>query len=126
MPAQAADACYDGTAAFPDGGTSGKAIGSPFTTRRFDRATNLWPLALLSFGESWHNMHHSDPACPRHGVDQGQIDVSAAVIRVFERLGWATDVHWPTSARLDSHRRSNDAAGTEPAQPELAMAPAGR
>jgi hypothetical protein len=34
-------------------------IGSrPFTTRRHDRATNLWPLALLSFGESWHNMHH--------------------------------------------------------------------
>ena len=41
----------------------------PFATRRHDRATNLWPLALLSFGESWHNMHHSDPACARHGVD---------------------------------------------------------
>jgi stearoyl-CoA desaturase (delta-9 desaturase) len=40
----------------------------PFTTRRHDRATNLWPLAVLSLGESWHNMHHSDPACARHGV----------------------------------------------------------
>jgi stearoyl-CoA desaturase (Delta-9 desaturase) len=39
----------------------------PFTTRRYDRATNLWPLALLSLGESWHNMHHSDPTCARCG-----------------------------------------------------------
>jgi len=77
----------------------------PFATRRHDRATNLWPLALLSFGESWHNMHHSDPACARHGVDPGEVDISAAVIRVFERLGWATKVRWPTPARLDSRRR---------------------
>ncbi len=78
----------------------------PFTTRRFDRATNLWPLALLSLGESWHNMHHSDPACARHGADPWQIDISAAVIRVFERLGWATRVHWPAPDRLDARRRS--------------------
>jgi hypothetical protein len=67
----------------------------PFATRRYDRATNLWPLALVSFGESWHNMDHSDPACARHGEEPGQIDISAAVIRLFERLGWATGVHWP-------------------------------
>jgi hypothetical protein len=48
----------------------------PFTTRRHDRATNLWPLALLSLGESWHNMHHSDPACVRHGADPRQIEIS--------------------------------------------------
>jgi len=82
-------------------------IGSrPFTTRRHDRATNLWPLALLSLGESWHNMHHSDPSCARHGADPGQIDISAAVIRIFERLGWATYVHWPSPGRLDAHRVS--------------------
>jgi stearoyl-CoA desaturase (Delta-9 desaturase) len=83
----------------------------PFSTRRFDRATNLWPLALLSFGESWHNMHHSDPSCARHGVGRGQVDVSAAVIRLFERLGWATEVRWPTPDRLDSHRRRADGLG---------------
>jgi stearoyl-CoA desaturase (delta-9 desaturase) len=76
----------------------------PFTTRRYDRATNLWPLALVSFGESWHNMHHSDPACARHGANPGQVDISAAVIRIFERFGWATKVRWPTPARLDSRR----------------------
>jgi stearoyl-CoA desaturase (Delta-9 desaturase) len=84
----------------------------PFTTRRHDRATNLWPLALLSLGESWHNMHHSDPACARHGADPGQVDISAAVIRVFERLGWATAVHWPVPTRLESRRRDLD----QPAQ----------
>jgi stearoyl-CoA desaturase (delta-9 desaturase) len=77
----------------------------PFATRRYDRATNLWPLALVSFGESWHNMHHSDPACARHGADPGQVDISAVLIRAFERLGWATQVHWPVPARLDSRRR---------------------
>jgi stearoyl-CoA desaturase (Delta-9 desaturase) len=76
----------------------------PFTTRRHDRATNLWPLAVLSLGESWHNMHHSDPACARHGVDRGQIDLSAELIRGFERLGWATGVRWPTAARLERRR----------------------
>jgi stearoyl-CoA desaturase (delta-9 desaturase) len=87
----------------------------PFITRRYDRATNLWPLALLSLGESWHNMHHSDPACARHGADPGQVDVSAAVIRVFERLGWATGVHWPVPARLEDRRRDRGPARPRPA-----------
>uniref|UniRef100_A0AAU2VDQ1 Acyl-CoA desaturase n=1 Tax=Streptomyces sp. NBC_00003 TaxID=2903608 RepID=A0AAU2VDQ1_9ACTN len=76
----------------------------PFRTRRHDRATNLWPLALLSLGESWHNLHHSDPTSARHGVDRGQIDPSAAVIRLLERLGWVYDVHWPTPARIAARR----------------------
>jgi stearoyl-CoA desaturase (Delta-9 desaturase) len=80
----------------------------PFTTRRYDRATNLWPLALLSLGENWHNTHHSDPACARHGVDRGQIDLSAELIRLFERAGWATRVRWPSAARLEKHRRRPD------------------
>ncbi|GLZ39815.1 acyl-CoA desaturase [Actinokineospora sp. NBRC 105648] len=70
----------------------------PFTSR--DKAANFWPLAILSFGESWHNLHHADPTCARHGVQRGQIDTSARLIWVFEKLGWATDVRWPTEARL--------------------------
>ncbi|SED98151.1 stearoyl-CoA desaturase (delta-9 desaturase) [Streptomyces sp. 2231.1] len=76
----------------------------PFRTRRHDRATNLWPLALVSFGESRHNLHHADPTCARHGVDRGQLDPSAAVIRFFERLGWAWDVRWPTPDRIAARR----------------------
>jgi stearoyl-CoA desaturase (delta-9 desaturase) len=74
----------------------------PFTSR--DRATNFWPLAILSGGESWHNLHHADPTCARHGVLRGQIDVSARVIWMFEKLGWAWDVKWPDPVRLAAKR----------------------
>jgi stearoyl-CoA desaturase (delta-9 desaturase) len=74
----------------------------PFTSR--DRAANFWPLALLSMGESWHNSHHADPTCARHGVLRGQVDVSARVIWAFERLGWATEVRWPRAERLAAKR----------------------
>ncbi|MGW4397912.1 acyl-CoA desaturase [Amycolatopsis nivea] len=74
----------------------------PFASR--DRAANFWPLALLSMGESWHNSHHADPTCARHGVLRGQVDVSARVIWAFERLGWATDVRWPRAERLAARR----------------------
>ena len=70
----------------------------PFASR--DRAANVWPLAILSMGESWHNLHHADPTCARHGVQRGQIDMSARLIWVFEKLGWASQVRWPTPARL--------------------------
>jgi stearoyl-CoA desaturase (Delta-9 desaturase) len=70
----------------------------PFAAR--DRSTNFWPLAVLSFGESWHNGHHADPTCARHGVLRGQVDISARLIRVFQLLGWARNVRWPTPERL--------------------------
>lgn len=70
----------------------------PFASR--DRSANFWPLAIVSFGESWHNSHHADPTCARHGVGRGQLDISARVIWAFEKLGWVTDVRWPTPQRL--------------------------
>jgi stearoyl-CoA desaturase (Delta-9 desaturase) len=70
----------------------------PWTSR--DRSTNFWPLAIATMGESWHNLHHADPTCARHGVGRGQIDGSARVIAIFEKLGWAYDVRWPTPRRL--------------------------
>lgn len=72
----------------------------PFATRDGDKASNFWPLALLSMGEAWHNLHHSDPTCARHGVMRGQIDTSARLIWFFEKFGWAYDVRWPNSERL--------------------------
>jgi stearoyl-CoA desaturase (delta-9 desaturase) len=74
----------------------------PFTAR--DKSTNFWPLAVLSFGESWHNMHHADPTAARHGVLRGQIDSSARVIWLFEKAGWATDVRWPRPERVEKLR----------------------
>ena len=74
----------------------------PFRTR--DRSTNVWPLALISMGESWHNLHHADPTAARHGVDRWQIDTSAELIRGLEKLGLATDVRWPSRERLAARR----------------------
>ena len=74
----------------------------PFQAR--DKSTNFWPLAILSFGESWHNMHHADPTAARHGVLKGQLDTSARIIWIFEKLGWVTDVRWPKADRLEKLR----------------------
>lgn len=82
------------------------AIGDrPFNSR--DKSGNVWWLAVLSMGESWHNLHHADPTCARHGVLRGQIDSSARMIWLFEKLGWARDVRWPTAKRLASRRMAS-------------------
>lgn len=72
----------------------------PFAMRQGDRASNFWPLAILSFGESWHNLHHADPTSARHGVLRGQVDISARVIWLFEKAGAARDVRWPKPERI--------------------------
>jgi stearoyl-CoA desaturase (delta-9 desaturase) len=74
----------------------------PFQAR--DKSTNFWPLAILSFGESWHNMHHAEPTAARHGVLKGQLDTSARIIWIFEKLGWVSDVRWPKPERLEKLR----------------------
>jgi stearoyl-CoA desaturase (delta-9 desaturase) len=80
------------------------AVGKrPFKSR--DRSGNVWWLAVLSCGESWHNLHHADPTAARHGVLRGQIDSSARVISWFERAGWAYDVRWPDAERIAGKRQ---------------------
>ncbi len=69
-----------------------------------DRAANFWPLALLSFGESWHNLHHAEPTSARHGVLRGQWDPSAQVIWLLERVGAVHDVRWPRPQRVAANR----------------------
>jgi stearoyl-CoA desaturase (delta-9 desaturase) len=84
------------------------AVGNrPFKSR--DKSGNVWWLAILSCGESWHNLHHADPTCARHGVEKGQLDSSARFIRWFEQAGWAYDVRWPKRTRLDSRRKEQTA-----------------
>ncbi|CAM3504061.1 acyl-CoA desaturase [Nocardioides dubius] len=84
------------------------AIGDrPFVSR--DRSANVWWLAIPSMGESWHNLHHADPTCARHGVLRGQIDTSARVIWLLEKAGWVTDVRWPVKERIDAKLVRNQA-----------------
>jgi stearoyl-CoA desaturase (Delta-9 desaturase) len=65
-----------------------------------DKSRNVSWLAILSFGESWHNLHHADPTCARHGVLKGQVDIAARMIWLCEKLGWVYDVRWPDEQRL--------------------------
>jgi stearoyl-CoA desaturase (Delta-9 desaturase) len=79
------------------------AVGErPFKSR--DKSGNVWWLALPSFGESWHNLHHADQTCARHGVLRGQVDSSARIIWTLEKLGWVSAVRWPVKERIDARR----------------------
>jgi stearoyl-CoA desaturase (Delta-9 desaturase) len=57
-----------------------------------DESRNVFWLAPLSFGESWHNNHHAFPRSAFHGMRWTQIDPGGMVIRVLEKLGLAWNV----------------------------------
>jgi fatty-acid desaturase len=61
-----------------------------FETR--DDSRNNWWVALLSFGEGWHNNHHAHPASAAHGLAWYEIDLTYWHIRALELLGLATQV----------------------------------
>ena len=62
----------------------------PFETK--DDSTNNWFVALLTFGEGWHNNHHAFPTSARHGLKWYQFDMNWLTIRFFRRLGWAKQI----------------------------------
>jgi stearoyl-CoA desaturase (Delta-9 desaturase) len=85
------------------------AVGTrPFLSR--DKSANVWWLAIPSGGESWHNLHHADPTCARHGVLRGQVDITARTIWILEKLGWVQDVRWPVKERIAAKLISNQPA----------------
>jgi fatty-acid desaturase len=64
-------------------------------TRRFkthDDSTNSWWVALLTFGEGWHNNHHAHPRAARHGLTWYEIDVNWYGIRALQLLGLAKSI----------------------------------
>jgi stearoyl-CoA desaturase (delta-9 desaturase) len=65
-----------------------------------DDSKNLWWVALLTFGEGWHNNHHALPTSARHGLKWYQLDITWLEIRLLEMLGIATDVRLPAAAQL--------------------------
>jgi fatty-acid desaturase len=55
---------------------------------------SLW-VAILSFGEGWHNNHHAQPQAARHGLRWYEIDVNWYCISVLRMLGLAWNVKMP-------------------------------
>jgi stearoyl-CoA desaturase (delta-9 desaturase) len=83
----------------------GHTYGSqPFATG--DRSRNNWFLALVSFGDGWHNNHHAFPAMASHGMSRREIDPTGLVIRALARLGLVWNVKGPPDPHVvDRHRR---------------------
>jgi stearoyl-CoA desaturase (Delta-9 desaturase) len=67
-----------------------------------DESRNLLWLSPFTFGESWHNNHHAFPTSHAHGLRWWQLDPSAVVIRLLEKLGLAWDVVRVAPERLQA------------------------
>lgn len=64
--------------------------------RRFathDDSRNNWWVALLTFGEGWHNNHHAHPSSARHGLAWYEFDPSWIQIRILKFLRVARSIH---------------------------------
>jgi stearoyl-CoA desaturase (delta-9 desaturase) len=65
-----------------------------------DDSRNCWWVALLSFGEGWHNNHHAFPRSARHGLAWWEFDMSYLTLRLLESLGLAWNI------RVGDHLRA--------------------
>ena len=66
-----------------------------------DNSRNLWWVALLTYGEGWHNNHHAFPKMAQAGLAPGEIDMTWWLIKGLKQVGLATKVVMPPAkARL--------------------------
>jgi len=63
-----------------------------------DHSRNCWWVALLTYGEGWHNNHHAFQFSARHGLRWWEFDMTWLTIRFFQLLGLATNVKLPVIA----------------------------
>jgi stearoyl-CoA desaturase (delta-9 desaturase) len=73
------------------------------TYKSNDHSRNLWWVALLTYGEGWHNNHHAFQNSARHGLNRWEIDATYGVICLLSFLGLASDIKLP----LDRLRKDN-------------------
>lgn len=69
-----------------------------------DISTNLWWVALLSFGEGWHNNHHALQRSAAHGLKWYELDPTYWTIRLLGLVGLAKDVVLPKADELPTPR----------------------
>lgn len=82
----------------------GHSFGSrPFETK--DESRNNWFLAVLSFGDGWHNNHHAFPSMASHGMGRWQVDPSALMIRLLAAVGLVWNVKSPSPRLVERRRR---------------------
>ena len=76
-----------------------------YATRDASR-NNAW-LALLTFGEGWHNNHHHYPAAARQGFFWWEIDLTYYGLKLLQALGIVWDVREVPAAARDAHARAH-------------------
>jgi fatty-acid desaturase len=86
-----------------------------------DDSTNLWWVALLTFGEGWHNNHHAFPTSARQGLQWWELDLTYVVIRILSVLGLAHGIKLPRPATTVPRGSSAMAEPSgDPIRPEAA------
>ncbi len=72
-----------------------------------DCSTNCWWVALVSYGEGWHNNHHAFPTSARHGLRSWEIDPAYGFIRLLKAVGLAWDLRFPPPEKLNLNSRQS-------------------
>ena len=75
-----------------------------FNTR--DDSRNNWWVAMITFGEGWHNNHHAHPTSARHGLTWYEFDWSWLQIKLLKRLGLAKKIHVATVTSVSAEREA--------------------
>jgi stearoyl-CoA desaturase (delta-9 desaturase) len=83
-----------------------------FATR--DHSTNNWWVALLTFGEGWHNNHHAYPTSARHGLRWYEVDLNWYGIWALKKLGLARQIRRAKTAVLPGATASADIVPATP------------
>jgi sn-1 stearoyl-lipid 9-desaturase len=92
-----------------------------------DESRNCWWVALLTFGEGWHNNHHAFPRSARHGLRWWEFDTNYIIIRVLNSLRLVWDVraqeHLKKERKADLIRRMGISYVTAEGSPIQRMGP---
>ena len=65
-----------------------------------DTSTNNWLVAFLTFGEGWHQNHHSFPFSSRHGLKWFEFDINYTLILLLNKLKLAKEIKVPSNKQL--------------------------
>jgi len=83
-----------------------------------DKSTNLWWVALLTYGEGWHNNHHAFQTSARHGLDWWEVDPTYLTIKLLSVLGLAGNIKLPKISKSTRAALAGSPNGVE-SQEEL-------
>ena len=92
-----------------------------FNTR--DDSRNTWWIAIISFGEGWHNNHHAHPTSARHGLAWYEFDSSWLLIKVLKAFGLAKAIKVATVNSRAGRTRSGVDENQSPAQAGNSLLP---